>query len=1097
MALKSPVILATALLVIAAVLQPAAASATIGLPGCNTTCGNVSVPYPFGIQRGCYRPGFNLTCDTSSGSPRLLLGDGSLRVDGIFLDSTSMRVYQDGPMVYDGNSVSSDGLRNVMFTRSFAGGPYKLAFRNELALFGCNVLATLVADKAQRRDKKRRQAVVGHGDPFVFCGCASVCSGFGELGSSARGSDYGEDSTVAAADAAKCPSTPSMQNTIQRKCISGRLTLTITWIATPMCRCSLRRSVGWTARIHRGRGIGCSTVNTTDAIPLLLNWDITHGLAGLSKSEIYSDECPRRVASLCKSNHSECQGFGGDFLCVCTQGYDGNPYVVGGCQDVDECEDPHDNCFGSCTNTDGSFQCRCPSRTFGDPTVRGGCLEAKSTTVPAADSLAPQSGMAPTQIGLPNCDTSCGDLLVPYPFGINPGCYLPGFDLSCDEAHKPPRLLLGGNSTLQVVDISLHDSTVRVIHTNTFTVSEYQNLLFVDDTKRVGVHFPDIGGPYMLPARNEFILAGCNFEATLYGEYNNTTGTENIISRCASDCSSSVIGSDSGHIGNNYCSGRDGCCHAPIPSGTRPKYVTFKQLPNQNISQETHLPPLAFVAEEGQIDQWYNIFNRSIANDHIRVDQSWSRNKTMVSQYMASQVPLILRWVVNQDINMSIQSNCTRDNGGYMTCPCNKGYYGNPYVINGCQGVTIGLLAASGPAFLILVLIVLLILRKMNQERVKRLKEKFFKQNRGQLLQQLVSQRADIAEKMIIPLQELEKATNNFDQSRKLGGGGHGTVYKGILSDLHVVAIKKSKVAIQREIDEFINEVAILSQINHMNVVKLLGCCLETQVPLLVYEFISNGTLYSHLHKEADTEGSLPWKDRLRIASEDAKAIAYLHSSVSIPIIHRDIKSSNILLDDALTAKVSDFGASRYIPKDQNEATATAVQGTPGYIDPMYCYTRQMTEMSDVYSFGVVLVELLTRKTPNLYISQEGNGLVAQFNTLLTEGNLAQILDPQVVAEGGTEVEIVATLAAACTKYRGEERPTMRQVEMTLESFQLAKAQFLDNVVVENFVGNIATNPLLSRRRVNMEEGSRHYSLEEEFLIQNVVFDNIIKQQVD
>ncbi|CAN6342138.1 unnamed protein product [Urochloa humidicola] len=734
----------------------------------------------------------------------------------------------------------------------------------------------------------------------------------------------------------------------------------------------------------------------------------------------------------------------------------------------------------------------------------------------------------------PGCPSpaTCGDVTVPYPFGISDGCFLPGFNLTCDRTRHPPRLLLGDDGTLEVMEISLVNSTVRAMDTAGAVNITYYGKPEGNGTWR-GLGSGK-GSTYVLSERdNQFVVTGCNVQGVLLGD------SGNVIIGCSSFCSIrdiwiNPVVSDSGD-GTAACSGV-GCCQTPIPIGLPSYTVQFKFL---DLEYTGRLATAVRIAERGWFDgvptqmlnesatdsasrtpapvvlEWA-VASTPIAppgtgaadagNSSCPVDSarsacrsSHSTCKNVTNNYRTGYVchcqdgydgnPYLAGDGGCQDIDECALPGkcfgvCTNTTGAYV-CRCPRGARGNPNIANGCVksslGLSIGLGVGSGAGLLIIALGAAFLTRKIKHQRARMLKQKFFKQNHGHLLKQLVSQNADIAERMIIPLVELEKATNNFDKYRELGGGGHGTVYKGILSDLHVVAIKKSKVAIQREIDEFINEVAILSQINHRNVVRLFGCCLETEVPLLVYEFISNGTLYDHLHCEGPT--SLPWEHRLRIATETARALSYLHMAVSIPVVHRDVKCHNILLDGSLTAKVSDFGASRCIPPDQTRV-ATAIQGTLGYMDPMYYYTGRLTEKSDVYSFGVVLIELLTRKKPYLYRSPEDDSLIAHFTSLLAQGNLSHVLDPQVMEEGGREVNEVASLATICVKLKAEDRPTMRQVEMTLESIQ----ESLHQVKLHSVGTKLSEDKQIAVTLRTMEgrsskESTRQYSLEEEYLL--------------
>ncbi|KAL6206543.1 hypothetical protein ACLB2K_023791 [Fragaria x ananassa] len=345
----------------------------------------------------------------------------------------------------------------------------------------------------------------------------------------------------------------------------------------------------------------------------------------------------------------------------------------------------------------------------------------------------------------------------------------------------------------------------------------------------------------------------------------------------------------------------------------------------------------------------------------------------------------------------------------------------------------------------------------LKKRKNRKRKEKLFKQNGGLVLEQQLSSgdQANVEKIKLFNSRELEKATDNFSIDRVLGQGGQGTVYKGMLMDGQIVAVKKSKIVNGGEVGQFINEIVILSQVNHRNVVKLLGCCLETEIPLLVYEFLPNGTLSQYIHDQ-DEEFHLTWGTRLRVSTEVAGALSYLHSAASIPIYHRDIKCRNILLDGQYRAKIADFGTSRSISIDQTHLT-TLVRGTFGYLDPEYFQSSQFTEKSDVYSFGVVLAELLTGQKPvSMIRSQESRSLATHFLLSMEHDCLFDILDAQVMEDGSKEEIIaVANLAQRCLNLNGKKRPTMKEVAAELEAVRLAgkDADHVHQQIEEGTVG--------------------------------------------
>ncbi|XP_042480821.1 receptor-like serine/threonine-protein kinase ALE2 isoform X2 [Macadamia integrifolia] len=283
---------------------------------------------------------------------------------------------------------------------------------------------------------------------------------------------------------------------------------------------------------------------------------------------------------------------------------------------------------------------------------------------------------------------------------------------------------------------------------------------------------------------------------------------------------------------------------------------------------------------------------------------------------------------------------------------------------------------------------------------------------------------------------EIERATCDFDPSRILGEGGFGRVYEGILDDGISVAVKVLKRDDQQGGREFLAEVEMLSRLHHRNLVKLIGICTEDNIRSLVYELIPNGSVESHLHGVDKEAAPLDWGARMKIALGAARGLAYLHEDSSPRVIHRDFKSSNILLEHDYTPKVSDFGLARTALDEGNKHISTRVMGTFGYVAPEYAMTGHLLVKSDVYSYGVVLLELLTgRKPVDMSRPQGQENLVAWARPLLTsKEGLEMIIDPDLgPVVPFDSVAKVAAIASMCVQPEVSHRPFMGEVVQALK----------------------------------------------------------------
>ncbi|XP_047147537.1 cysteine-rich receptor-like protein kinase 10 [Vigna umbellata] len=286
-----------------------------------------------------------------------------------------------------------------------------------------------------------------------------------------------------------------------------------------------------------------------------------------------------------------------------------------------------------------------------------------------------------------------------------------------------------------------------------------------------------------------------------------------------------------------------------------------------------------------------------------------------------------------------------------------------------------------------------------------------------------------------IPLITILQSTDNFSEASKLGEGGFGPVYKGVLPDGRHIAVKRLSESSGQGSEEFKNEVMFIAKLQHRNLVRLLACCLEEKEKILVYEYMTNASLDFHLFDERKKR-QLDWQLRLSIINGIAKGLLYLHEDSRLKVIHRDLKASNVLLDDEMNPKISDFGLARSFEKGQNQANTRRVMGTYGYMAPEYAMEGLFSVKSDVFSYGVLVLEIICgKKNSGFYLSECGQSLTLYAWKVWCEGKCLELMDP-VLEESFVESEFVKCMhiGLLCVQEDAADRPTMSTVVVMLAS---------------------------------------------------------------